>query len=326
MNTTPSDVCGIGDVELEVRRSTGSSARKNGRSTMVLVLEGVLHVPTALCNIFGRPDLDQYSLHLRSDEHCDGKITCSKTGSTVSLLGGGGLWRLWLKGQSRGQTSLQKPNTAYLINATWSKVEATKWKIFKSTAPILDYPSSESGAMRSKSHSQTPGDQPYTKAEKRWLKENFRGEYYFLQTYGLSIYNEEDREEGRNIARTMIRYDDEDGSSRGDHEIDEDGDYDREQPDAKKLKFLQDLERDPFSHTADHWFNEAELEWVEQGYQNSGAFLRSFGLSPFDDEDCAKGMSIVRAFIFDSSGESDGDSDVWHCACNCPYVVADAQP
>lgn len=51
------------------------------------------------------------------------------------------------------------------------------------------------------------GSAPYTSEEKQWLKDNFGDEYHFLLCYGLSIYKEDDREEGRAIARGMMAQD-----------------------------------------------------------------------------------------------------------------------
>lgn len=48
---------------------------------------------------------------------------------------------------------------------------------------------------------------PYTAAEKQWLNDNFGGEFHFLLAYGLSIHKEDDREEGRAIARAMMAQD-----------------------------------------------------------------------------------------------------------------------
>ncbi|KAK0655096.1 hypothetical protein B0T16DRAFT_318492, partial [Cercophora newfieldiana] len=45
---------------------------------------------------------------------------------------------------------------------------------------------------------------PYTAEEKQWLNRHFGGEFKFLMAYGLSIYKEEDREEGRHIVRAMM--------------------------------------------------------------------------------------------------------------------------
>jgi hypothetical protein len=48
---------------------------------------------------------------------------------------------------------------------------------------------------------------PYTAAEKNWLNVHWGGEFKFLQAYGLSIYDEDDREEGRRIVRAFIAQD-----------------------------------------------------------------------------------------------------------------------
>ncbi|KAK4033178.1 hypothetical protein C8A01DRAFT_40370 [Parachaetomium inaequale] len=48
---------------------------------------------------------------------------------------------------------------------------------------------------------------PYTKEEKDWLKRHWDGEFKFLLAYGMSIYKEEDREEGRRIVRAMMEQD-----------------------------------------------------------------------------------------------------------------------
>ena len=54
---------------------------------------------------------------------------------------------------------------------------------------------------------QQPSEPAYTAEEKEWLKENWGGEYRFLRAYELSIYKEEDREEGRAIVRAFIEAD-----------------------------------------------------------------------------------------------------------------------
>jgi hypothetical protein len=44
----------------------------------------------------------------------------------------------------------------------------------------------------------------YTKEEMQWLKKHWGGEFHFLTSYGLKIYNEEDRNEGRLIVRAFM--------------------------------------------------------------------------------------------------------------------------
>jgi hypothetical protein len=59
------------------------------------------------------------------------------------------------------------------------------------------------------------GTARYTTAEKQWLKDEWGDEYHFLRAYRLSIYKDDDREEGRAIVRAYIREDDEDQAEGG---------------------------------------------------------------------------------------------------------------
>jgi hypothetical protein len=59
------------------------------------------------------------------------------------------------------------------------------------------------------------GTASYTAAEKQWLKDEWRDEFHFLRAYRLSVYKDEDREEGRAIVRAFIREDDEDQAEGG---------------------------------------------------------------------------------------------------------------
>ena len=52
-----------------------------------------------------------------------------------------------------------------------------------------------------------PDAPPYTAEEERWLKDAYGGEYHFLASYQLSIFKEDDREEGRRIARGLVERD-----------------------------------------------------------------------------------------------------------------------
>jgi hypothetical protein len=52
--------------------------------------------------------------------------------------------------------------------------------------------------------SQGPPPPPYTKEEKDWLKRGWGGEFRFLRLYGLSIYEDEQREAGRMIVRALM--------------------------------------------------------------------------------------------------------------------------
>ena len=48
---------------------------------------------------------------------------------------------------------------------------------------------------------------PYTEKEKGWLKREWGGELKLLAAYGLSIYKDEDRDEGRRMARAVMEVD-----------------------------------------------------------------------------------------------------------------------
>ena len=56
----------------------------------------------------------------------------------------------------------------------------------------------------------SPAEEPHTSEEKAWLKENWKNEFHFLLAYGLKIYNEEYRREGRAILGALMEGDRED--------------------------------------------------------------------------------------------------------------------
>ena len=126
------------------------------------------------------------------------------------------------------------------------------------------------------------------------MKNKFGGEYKFLRDYGLSIYKEEDREEGRRIARAFMLNDDDD---------DEDDD-DEDEDEEEESSFLADIEADPSSHFADHNFSEAERDWVEKHYRHSGNFLACYGWKFFNDEDCKDAAALVRSFMAEGENRS----------------------
>jgi hypothetical protein len=63
------------------------------------------------------------------------------------------------------------------------------------------------------SHPANDNTPPYTAAEKNWLDVHWGGEFKFLQAYELSIFKEDDREEGRRIVRAFIAQDQADSRS-----------------------------------------------------------------------------------------------------------------
>ena len=129
---------------------------------------------------------------------------------------------------------------------------------------------------------QKVSDPPISQAEKQWLKDKFGGEFKFLRDYGLSIYKEEDREEGRQIMRDMM-------------EADEDDDEDA----GSETSFERECEENPMSHVADYHFSSGELSWIKKHFKHSGNFMLCYGLKPFDEEDCEEGKATVQALMKD---------------------------
>ena len=123
-----------------------------------------------------------------------------------------------------------------------------------------------------------PCKERYTPEEKAWLKENWEDEYHLLRAYGLSIHNEEDRDEGKRIVQAMIA-------------------TDQDEPDSEDEDDEEDDEGDPILHLADHFFTACELAWIEGNFGSSGHFLLCYGLKPYNDDDCEEGQRIVSALM-----------------------------
>ncbi|KAL8671578.1 MAG: hypothetical protein Q9168_003922 [Polycauliona sp. 1 TL-2023] len=182
----------------------------------------------------------------------------------------------------------------YYINATWPNVERARWEAYPQDT--LARHSADRGEVSN------DGNVPsLTRLEKKWLKDNYGDEFHFLRSYGLSIYKEEAREEGRRILRAMMG-DDEDIAVH--HSRDETGSDDREYSDEdeddsdeedSQGSFERDMEEDPGSHMADYHFPEKKLDWIRASYGHSGNFLMCYGLKFYNDEDCKEGVAIIRA-------------------------------
>ena len=97
---------------------------------------------------------------------------------------------------------------------------------------------------------------PLTKLEKKWLKEKFDGEFKFLRMYNLSISEEEDRDEGRQLLRAFMVQDDDSEEGR------------RSMP-----SFERDLEQDLTSHAADYHFSGDELDWSISDMRSTPSWL-----------------------------------------------------
>lgn len=107
----------------------------------------------------------------------------------------------------------------------------------------------------------------------------------FLRRFGLSIYKEEDRDEGTQILEAMMA---EESSE--------------EEEGEEENSFLADLDADEESHVADYHFDGEELDWIKKHYRHSGNFMRAYGLKPWDDEDCKEAKAVAQSFLGDQAG------------------------
>jgi len=178
---------GIGTVELPTKRSPNRSGRD---SHGILRLKNVLHVPSALCNIIGGPILEDYEVTNGPFGKASlGSIKDRKGRSVAYFDSRRPLLQVKLRGHPVESNAL-KDGQNYVINAIWPDSEKQKWEAHQGRT----------------THYPRPG---YTEKEKGWLRENYRNEFQFLRDFGLSIYKDEDREEGRAILRSLMRSEEE---------------------------------------------------------------------------------------------------------------------
>jgi len=260
---------GIGTVELPTKRSPNRSGRD---SHGTLRLTNVLHVPSALCNIIGGPILEDYNVTTGSvGKASRGSIKDQKGRSVAYFDSRRCLFQVKLRGHPV-ESNVLKDGQHYVINAMWPNSERQKWEAHQGRT----------------THHPRPG---YTEKEKEWLKENYRSEFQFLRDFGLSIYKDEDREEGRTILRSLMQREEEEELEDEEEDKEEDEDKDEDEDED------EDSESSLEGHMADYHFTEAELEYIEKEYGNSMNFLYSYGLKFYDDNDCEEGRSILKGLM-----------------------------
>ncbi|KAI4740077.1 hypothetical protein E4T50_09489 [Aureobasidium sp. EXF-12298] len=271
------EVHGIGTVVLPTRIHRQGKSNKPSRE---ITLHNVLYAPRYTANIFAmsmEPDLVvPLSLDVKP-------IVKRGTDKVLGLVVFKTLWRVWLKGQSQNQSSLDSNgNRMYYFHASWPEEEIKKYNNFVAES-------------KAKQASKSDHEPPLTTEEKEFLKKHYGDEFKFLLSYELSIYKEDDREEGRRILRALM----------SDFEAEADALEDSEDDDRsiESNDFLADLEQDPTSHVADYKFSADQLDYVEVHYGHSGSFMRCYGLKPWDDKDCDEAVSIIKAFMSDPEDE-----------------------
>ena len=299
-------IIGVGDVELSIRTSDRKSGSQNQRKVL---LRDVIHVPTAVCNTIGLSTLIEYEL----DVHVtSGKLVHGPSGACWGIMDGN---KLRLRGQSSTTTS-RLPSTAYTNRANWPSSERERCSRSKkslSNAANELRANQVSGVPSNSSNAPKLASADLTAAERTWLKDNYKGEFYFLRCFGLSVYEDEDREEGRRILRAFMQ------ASNAESSTDEDADgelqYSEDDNDEESIhSFEADMEADPAAHFADHFFTKAQLGWIKKHYRHSGNFLNCYGLKSDNDNDCHEGKIIMEVIMEDDAQEA---STRRHSALSC---------
>ncbi|KAL6716765.1 hypothetical protein ACLMJK_006333 [Lecanora helva] len=190
----PVEAEGIGEVKLVVKTDPN---RSGSQYQHTVILHDVLYAPSASCNVLGMDFAKNASFTLGSGVN---KVIDSRSGACVGILDAVKLFRLRLRGQSGDQTSLDR-NKAYVIRANWPASERSRWEAISSQRTSQQPVRSDSLSLPSSSSSSVP---PLTQSEKKWLKDSWGGEFKFLRDHGYSIYEEEDREEGRRLVRAFM--------------------------------------------------------------------------------------------------------------------------
>jgi hypothetical protein len=143
-------------------------------------------VPSVLCNIIGNPILEQYEITTAFGGKASLGSIKDREGRSVAYFDARRpLFQVRLRGPPVGPRVIQDGGF-YVINVHWPDSERQKWEAHQ--ASVILHP--------------RPG---YTQEEKEWLREKYRGEFHFLRDFGLSIYNDDDREQGRVILRSLMQ-------------------------------------------------------------------------------------------------------------------------
>ncbi|KAJ5603639.1 hypothetical protein N7537_006595 [Penicillium hordei] len=185
------EVIGMGTITLSTR---GSPFQTGPHSHSFLRLKNVLHTPAMLCNIIGKPIMEDYTvIPTPSSPDISGIIVANFNGSIQAYFKPMGQGPMLYQVQTHQPPSGHEfgisplcPNGTYLIHAFWSEHERRRFEIFKA-----------SGLIRAS------GVGELTLAEKRWFREKRMSEEGIVLAYGLDYNRRQHREEGRAIMRIL---------------------------------------------------------------------------------------------------------------------------
>lgn len=224
--------------------------------------------------------------------------------------------------------SVLKEDGMYLINVHWSDEEKAKWEEYNlakemssmTVTAAKQTSKTSQGKAKAEAKASTKKstlDRPYTNGEKAWLQKYTGGEFKFLQNLGLSIYKDEDREEGRAITRALMKEDKTGGKAvlggmrvrgaagaqatrlkKGDFGDDDFGDlYADDDDDEEEGEENEDEDAGLTGHMTDYLFDHETLDFLEKHYGSSLAFMETFCLKFYDKDDCEEAKSIAKAMM-----------------------------
>lgn len=249
---------GIGTVELPTKCSPNHSG-KAARGT--LRLTNVLHAPDRQCNIIGTPISNSYAIALGGAKSAASKGSINDLeGRPVAYFDSRlPLFHVKLRGRPVSPHTRER-HIISPVGAIWHGAERDRWEEHQANLAL----------------SRKPRNDEYTTEEKQWLKENYKSEFHFLRDHGLSIYKDEDREEGRSILRAIMR--------------EEDDGHDEE---------LDSIYRDDNSdgRLADRHFSSRELSSLNKECRSSMNFMANFGLDFYNDDDCHEAKAILQGIM-----------------------------
>ncbi|KAK4225713.1 hypothetical protein QBC38DRAFT_546621 [Podospora fimiseda] len=264
-------VLGVVPINLNVKR--GNKTGKKSKS--VLVLNNVLHIPSATVNILGGKatgDYNHVNFNLPDDVH--------KYVATI-------------EGQARRLAVLVERFTLFVLRTSdFPPPEAPSpfGEGFKGVVlGIWHWPESERKrfeAFKRGDHAEAE-DPPYTSEEKQWLKQHWRGEEWFLRSYGFKIHDEDDRAAGRRLVRAFMKRD------KG--EVEEEEEEEAVNPWASAYS-----EEDPP-------YTQAEKKWLRKYVGGEWNFLDMHVLDIKHEPDRASARSVFRRYWKDVEEEEEGE-------------------
>ncbi|KAF2997779.1 hypothetical protein E8E14_002463 [Neopestalotiopsis sp. 37M] len=210
---------GVGSVDLPVKRAPHQSGRQ---AHHVLRLENVIYVPGLELNILGGDDnlrqhIWEYDESSARHKGQDAAIVDHQRGGQVCFMRKVGFHKLPLvqlsqppRGPVTAPTRFDERSVYHCIHFVWPEPERIRFEKRQAAVAAVSQklePGIDPGIGTGSALSADPGRGDYTTKEKAWLKKHWGNEHKFLQAYGLSIYKEDEREEGRALVRDLVQPD-----------------------------------------------------------------------------------------------------------------------